>query len=140
SRPAARLLLARPPCSGQGPPQAPHRPPELQSADPRPRSQTAYPSPSVGSDPKCRSNSSELIGEVPVRLRISSMEVALEGQSGAKMSFTCAASSSVIESICSYSSALVIDPNRSGRPDGAFKLDLCGGEDCPRAQAADLLL
>jgi hypothetical protein len=33
-------------------------------------------------------------------LRISSIEVALaEGQSGAKMSFTCAASSSVIESI-----------------------------------------
>jgi len=74
----------------------------------RARAHGRYPSPSVGSDPKCRSKSSGLIGLVPVRLRISSMEVALEGHSGAKISLTCAASSSVIESICACSSDFVM--------------------------------
>ena len=72
------------------------------------RAHGRYPSPSVGKDPKCRSKSSELIGVVPVRLRISSMEVALEGHSGAKISLTFAASSSVIESIWACNSALVM--------------------------------
>jgi hypothetical protein len=47
----------------------------------------------VGNDPKFPSKSSGLIGLVPVRLRISSMEVAFEGHSGANISLTCAASS-----------------------------------------------
>jgi hypothetical protein len=72
------------------------------------RAQRCYPSPSVGNDPNCRSKSSGLIGFVPVRLRISSIEVAFEGHSGAKISFTWAASSSVIESICACSSELVM--------------------------------
>lgn len=63
-----------------------------------------YPSPSGGciSGPCSRQNFSDCLGviaRVPVRLRISSMEVALEGQSGAKISLTSAASSSVMESI-----------------------------------------
>lgn len=63
------------------------------------RARHVYPSPSVGSEPKGRSNASWLIGVVPVAVRISSIEVTLEGQSGAKISFTSAASSWVIASI-----------------------------------------
>jgi hypothetical protein len=63
-----------------------------------------YPSPSGGciSGPYLRQNvsdSSGVIARVPVRLRISSIEVAFEGHSGAKISLTSAASSSLIWSI-----------------------------------------
>src|SRR6476620_3433856 len=47
------------------------------------------------------------MGLVPVRFRISVTEVALEGQSGAKINFTSAASSSDIASICACNSAFV---------------------------------
>lgn len=97
-RASFRSLTSLPRCSERDPRRAPDRP-ESRSADPHPRSLALYPSPSVGSEPKWRSNSSALIGDVPVRLRISSMEVAFEGQSGAKISFASAASSSVIWSI-----------------------------------------
>ena len=65
------------------------------------RSGDGYPSPSAGCiiGPYLRQKSSDSSGVmafVPVRLRISSMEVALDGHSGAKINLTRAASSSLI--------------------------------------------